>query len=407
MKILAFGTYPTRIPVHGGQRRASQIGAYYTANGAEYAYACVYQPRAYSADSVGPNDYPFGALEGLFAKAPFIDDLASGEFAATRPEVYNNFVTLLDTYQPDVVQLEQPFLWPLVRRLIKEGKLQGAKLVYSSHNVEAPLKSDLLESAGVSREINVQVERRIADLENELADSADLIIAVSQSDADAYRAMNGLQRPVIIRNGADRIGHISKPVYGEEMLSEEYMVFVGSAYPPNIDGFCKYVLKFGLYGFPPEKRFAICGGVSEGIYQSSLYAPHQSSYQDRVQFFNCPSDSELSWIRSHAKGFLLPIESGGGSNLKTAEALSSGKWVVTTEKALRSFEDFTSEAGVIVASSPRMFRDAMLEVTYGAPLVLNHRQTALREGLFWDRLMSESGLMERLLSVVGTETTAR
>lgn len=407
MKILAFGTYPTRIPVHGGQRRSSQIGAYYTANGAEYAYASVYQPRAYSADAVGPYDYPFGAMEGLFAKAPFIDDLASGEFAATRAEVYNNFVKLVDTYQPDVVQLEQPFLWPLIKRLIKERKLDGVKIVYSSHNLEAPLKFDLLESAGVSREINVQVERRISDLENELADRADLIISVSKSEADTYREMNGLQRPIVIRNGADRLGHISKPVHGEELLPEEYMVFVGSAYPPNIDGFCKYVLKFGLYGFPPEKRFAICGGVSEGIYQSGLYAPHQGSYQDRVQFFSCPSDSELSWIRSHAKGFLLPIESGGGSNLKTAEALSSGKWVVTTQKALRSFEDFSGQAGVIVADTPRLFREAMLEVTYGAPLALNHRQVAMREGLYWDRLMSESGLMERLSSVVETETTAR
>lgn len=406
MKILAFGTYPTRVPVHGGQRRSSQIGAYYTAKGAEYAYACVYQPRAYSADAVGHNDYPFGAMEGLFAKAPFIDDLASGEFAATRPEVYNHFVRLVDAYQPDVVQLEQPFLWPLVRRLIKERKLDGVRIVYSSHNLEAPLKFDLLESAGVSREINVQVERRISDLEIELAERADLIISVSNSEADTYRAMNGLQRPIVIRNGADRLGRISKPVHGEELLPEEYMVFVGSAYPPNVDGFCKYILRSGLYGFPPEKRFAICGGASEGIYQSDLYAPHQNSYQDRVQFFSSPSDSELSWIRSHAKGFLLPIDSGGGSNLKTAEALSSGKWVVTTKKALRSFEDFAGQSGVIVVDTPCLFRDAMLEVTYGAPLVLDHRQVAMRESLYWDRLMSESGLMERLSIIVEPEATA-
>ena len=119
MKILAFGTYPTRRPVHGGQRRSAQIGAYYTAKGAEYEYACVYQPRTYSADVVGPNDYPFGAMEGLFAKVPFIDDLASGEFAANRPEVYEHFARLVDTFRPNVVQLEQPFLWPLVRRLLK------------------------------------------------------------------------------------------------------------------------------------------------------------------------------------------------------------------------------------------------------------------------------------------------
>lgn len=407
MKILAFGTYPTRVPVHGGQRRSSQIGAYYTANGAEYAYACIYQPRSYSADTVGPNDYPFGVMEGLFARVPFIDDLASGEFAATRPEVYDNFVKLVDTYQPHVVQLEQPFLWPLVRRLIKEGKLNGVKIVYSSHNLEAPLKFDLLESAGVSRELNVQVERRISDLESELVDRADLIISVSKSESDTYREMNSLQRPIVIRNGADRLGHVSKPVYGEELLPDEYMIFVGSAYPPNIDGFCKYVLKSGLYGFPPEKRFAICGGVSDGIYQSGLYSPHQGSYQDRVQFFSRPSDSELSWIRSHAKGFLLPIESGGGSNLKTAEALSSGKWVVTTEKALRSFEDFADQAGVIVADTPRLFRDAMLEVTYGAPLALDHRQVAMREGLYWDQLMSESGLMERLSAAMTNEGAVR
>lgn len=396
MKVLALGTYPVRVPLHGGQRRTHQIGLYYKTAGFDYLHACVYDARHYGPDEVGSHDLPFGAMGGLYAQAPFIDDLASGAFAATRAAPYAHFAALIDDWRPDVIQLEQPFMWPLVRRLRREGKLDGTLLVYSSHNVEAPLKRDILEASGVDRVIVSRVESEIEAIESEIVEAADVLISVSEADGDQYEGGSRNLRRIVIRNGADRPQVSRAPEYGDELLKGEYLLFVGSAYPPNIDGYKRYVLGGGLYGFPPEKRFAICGGVSDGIYQSDMYAPHAESYGDRVQFFGRPADEELAWLRNGAKGFLLPIDSGGGSNLKTAEALASSSWVVATSTALRSFEDFFDEKGVVVADTPASFQDAMLDVIYGQPLRLTARQKAKREGLYWDALLAGSGLVEIL-----------
>lgn len=405
MKVLALGTYPIRKPIHGGQRRTSQIGAYYRRHGIEYRHACVYDPRHYDKEAVSEHDYPYSQIGGIYSEAPFIDDMGSGSYAARYSAPYSHFLSLIESYRPDVIQIEQPFMWPLVRRLRDDGALPRTRLVYSSHNFEAPLKREILETAGVERHLISTIDAMVLEIETELANDCDLVVAVSSSEADAYRQLNPRLRPMVVRNGSERPGRSKRPQRGGEMVDDEYLYFVGSAYPPNVQGYEKYVLSGTLYGYPPDKRFAVCGGACDGIFQSALYHPHGESYQDRVHFYPTLSDTELTWLRDGAKGVLLPISSGGGSNLKTAEALSSGKWVVATSMALRSFEDFIGEPGVIVADTPGAFQDAILNVIYGAPLTLNAAARDRRERLFWDRLLEESGLADRLLRLVSSDRT--
>ena len=400
MKILAIGTYPIRRPMHGGQRRTAQLGAFYERQGIEYRHACVFVPAHYSGDAISGDDYPYASPGGVYSEVPFIEDLGSGAFAATQDGPYRHFRDLICAFAPDAIQVEQPFMWPLVRRVLDEGVAPGVKLIYSSHNFEAPLKRNLLEVMGVDRRLVSRTEALINDIERELAERADLLFVVSQTDADAYRVLAPKCDPFVVRNGSERpCGITVRPPAGEEMKSGDYLLFVGSAYPPNIQGFEKFVLDRGLYGFPPEKLFAVCGGAASGIYTSRFYAPHSEGYADRVHFFPSPSDEELGWLRDGAKGVIVPIGTGGGSNLKTAEALSSGKWVVTTAKAMRSFEDFIGQPGVLTVSAPAEFQQAMLDVVHGKPLYLTETERYRREGLFWDRLLDDSGLGPLVLAL--------
>ena len=50
---------------------------------------------------------------------------------------------------------------------------------------------------------------------------------------------------------------------------------------------------------------------------------------------------------------LLPITYGGGSNLKTAEALLTGHPIIATAKAFRGCEVFTDMPGMIIAGNRR------------------------------------------------------
>lgn len=395
MRILSLGTYPIVKPVHGGQRRTSQIGQYLELSGHTYQYACVYSPFAYGDNLVSEHDYPLSHVGGLYSETPFIEDLASGVFASSQDGPWNHFRSLVEQFQPDVLQVEQPFMWPLVKRLRTEGTASSTALVYSSHNVEAPLKRRILDGAGLSREKISRVGRLIEDLEEELIAVADVVIAVSQADAVHYRRSEPESNIVIVRNGTDRPVPPTPPPAAPEIVKGGHLFFVGSAYPPNVEGFEKFVLSNTLYGFP-RKSLVVCGGAASAIRRSPLYTPHIASYDDRVEFFDKPEDSELVWLQDRARGTILPIATGGGSNLKTAEALSCGKWVVATPLALRSFEEFMGGAGVLVASTPEQFRGAMLDVIHAAPLVLNEAELTSRQALYWDRTLEDSGLSARL-----------
>jgi hypothetical protein len=61
----------------------------------------------------------------------------------------------------------------------------------------------------------------------------------------------------------------------------------------------------------------------------------------RVFNWDRVSEKTLSALIEEASCVLLPMTSGGGSNLKTAEAMLAGKRVVATPIALRGFDEFT------------------------------------------------------------------
>jgi hypothetical protein len=65
---------------------------------------------------------------------------------------------------------------------------------------------------------------------------------------------------------------------------------------------------------------------------------------------------------TNAHALLLPIQYGGGSNVKTAEALLSGRPMVATATAMRGFDGFRNMPGITLANDARDFGAAMLAV---------------------------------------------
>jgi hypothetical protein len=67
------------------------------------------------------------------------------------------------------------------------------------------------------------------------------------------------------------------------------------------------------------------------------------------------NDLTLECLLCNAAGILLPITYGGGSNLKTAEALISGLPIVGTTHAFRGFEEYKSLPAVTIEDDPTAF----------------------------------------------------
>jgi glycosyltransferase involved in cell wall biosynthesis len=401
-RILGLSTYPIAKPRHGGQLRVNALGLFYRSLGYEYECAAVYESPPYGPGSIGPNDIKLSYVEPRWADVPFLGDVASGFFASESPSAYEHFSRIVTRFKPDIVQLEHPFLWPLVRRLRAEGRLDGVSIVYSSHNWEGPLKESMLLRAGVPAEQAASYRTLIETMEAELAAVSSIIIAVSAEEADIYAGMATSATVLVAPNGTSRPPAAASPSRSEVLArfdGGKFMFFVGSAYPPNVEGFGELVADGGFYFLPPHKAVAVCGGASDAIFGSPEYQRFLGGNGERVHFFPDIGDEDLWSLKGAAHAFLLPIKFGGGTNLKSAEALASGKWVVSTTMALRGLDRFIGAPGVLIADTPEGFRRAIIKVMNSPPLKLGKADIEARASVYWDRAMAGSGLGEALVAL--------
>jgi glycosyltransferase involved in cell wall biosynthesis len=107
----------------------------------------------------------------------------------------------------------------------------------------------------------------------------------------------------------------------------------------------------------------------------------------RLQLLFALPDSDLSAVKSLAHGFVLPIPFGGGSNIKTAEALYSGKYVVGTPAAFRGYERYSDLPEVRVGPDPKCFHAAIRNVLMLPPATAMKGTEGYekRQQLRWDK----------------------
>ena len=79
---------------------------------------------------------------------------------------------------------------------------------------------------------------------------------------------------------------------------------------------------------------------------------------------------------------ILPKTLSGGSNLKTAEALASGRPIVATNRAFDGFEGFRDVPGVTIHDDPDLFWDTVDGFLTGG-ISSVPRAPEIMEGLLW------------------------
>jgi glycosyltransferase involved in cell wall biosynthesis len=323
-------------------------------------------------------------------------DLQSGLQGETDAATLAHFLDVMRRVAPDALQLEHPFMWPLAKRL-RESAGVRLPVIYSSHNVEAPLKQSILASAGVSADQGRRAYDVIERMEAELCRDAALIVCVSAADRDHYRRYDP-SAVAVVPNGVDRppaapqAGGAVRATFGDR----RFLFMVGSDYLPNIEGFCEYVARDGMFFCPPVRSVAVCGGVAAGVRTHPEFRRFLPANSARTEFYPVIDDDALWAVKDACHAVMLPILTGGGSNLKAAEALALGKWVVATPMALRGFEAFMDAEGVIVASDRHAFRHALARTLHKPPLRISDAARKTRDTLYWDALLANSALAEQL-----------
>ena len=365
MKILVVATYPIKNPQHGGQKRADAIVTNYKAHFSSVKFVAVFAKDFYKNHSSSDIAVSFES-ERLIGNSPLTGDIICGQAILRDQKVKRKFTKLLREYNPDIIHIEQPFAYLGLKPLLNELGM-NPKIIFGSQNIEAPMKREILKNARVPEADIAVAENLINDLEHELSRKCDLLVACTKSDLALHKEM-GATRTVLAPKGVTLPQINSSDIERWQQIFQNKgiknsVLFVGSAHPPNWVGFLDIVGK-GLGFIPTDCRIVLAGSICD-------------YFEKEITDKNLEIEDATFWLRAYSAGrltekrlvaliqasetIILPITEGGGSNLKTAEAIIANKKVVATSHALRSFEWFKDYPNVWVADTKEDFQDAIID----------------------------------------------
>lgn len=380
MRVLMLGPWPINRPRHGGQIRASNIVETYRARGHDIRFMGIFDPNSVVAADLGPYDVGVDAKVMAYVTQSGLPVEWSLWLAfAEVPEFFQRFVAMVREFRPDIVQFEEPYLWPLVRRMRDAGILGGARLVHSSHNFETDHRRQLMTIAG---KVDERILRLLAEQEGEIARESDLVVTVSDQDADSLRRL-GATRLVVARNGSrcPEATPDALAAVGAYLGDTPYALFVSSAHPPNAHGLLEMAKGLSMR-LPGD--FVIAGRVCQ------LLAPHRRTNPllAHARMLGLVDPAILDALVVRASVIVLPKTHGGGSNLKTSEAVLARRAVVATELAFTGFEDWRHVAGVRIENDPARFWQSVSD-NLRSPPIIDDTDGNLRDKLLWAHCLTE------------------
>lgn len=389
MRILQFSTHTTLRPRHGGQLRSHHIARVIEEAGFSVSRLAIgFRPPDHREDKREPlidiAPTSFWTRPDYVAQPAclsVIGDFASVTGVLDCPPVLAECDRLVAQAEADAILLEHPWTWPLVARLpqVASGTVP---VVYSSQNVETQLKRRIARDTGIS--VPEHLLAAIEALETDLVRSAAAVVACTAADGAAFTAW-GAREVVIAPNGGMRRdrNHLLDVLPAPLVPGQRYALVVGSEHPPNVSGFLELVAP-ALAGLRPHHRIVVAGRMGAPVLEEMQRVGAAGHLSGRLEVMGEVDTITLDALIANAHVLLVPILYGGGSNVKTAEALLSGRAVVASATALRGFDGFEDLAGLTVAGdAPASFREAVLAALERAPERPDADHPALRS-LLWD-----------------------
>lgn len=244
----------------------------------------------------------------------------------------------------------------------------GDRFVYSSQNNETDLKTRQLEWHPAKNELLVDVEQ----IERMAVERSAAIIAVSDEDAESLVIGKRTAGPVIVvRNGA------AVPASGEDVtrirhelesrIGPRSVVFLGSAHMPNVDA-AQFIVTH-LVRQCPDVEFHLVGSVCGAIQDNSR----------NVHCWGVVDDATKSAIMQACAIALNPMISGSGSNVKLADYIGNGLYVITTEFGQRGYPSSIQEHLAVVPLND--FAES-IQMTLADPSLITENARARRAALF-------------------------
>lgn len=270
----------------------------------------------------------------------------------------------LDREAPDVVEVEGIELAQYLFQVAdSRGEEKRPLLVFDDHNAEYVLQQRAFETdvrqprRWIAAAYSFVQWRRLRGYECRACRTADRVVAVSQTDAEALKELLPGLEPVVVPNGVD-MGFYSAPVpplEAQERPGAFDLVFTAKMdFRPNVDA----VLWFAHEVLPlirresPETRFWVVG---------------KDPHPRLAPLADDPGIKLTGWVedvRPYIAGaalYVIPLRMGGGTRLKVMEAMAMGKAIVSTAVGCEGF-DLVPGQELVVADSPAEFTTAVLDL---------------------------------------------
>jgi hypothetical protein len=384
MNILTLSTYPIDNPLHGGQHRLHNIVEAYKEAGHAVQAAGVSGSDQYP-ESPGFVPYPGMTAFTPYIANPFLmDDWAIGELFEKNDQFFKSLADLI-TPVPDLIHVEQPWLFKFAVRYTKLHPSRKIKIIYGSQNIEHDMKFDIvntymgLDSAHSAQEKVLRCETAAISL-------ADGVCCVSQEDLD-WTKLKTKAPCVLAFNGVKIRETTSTGITEANKIAghKKFALYSASAHPPNITGFFD-IFGGGVGCIAPNQIIVIAGSAGPNI-KSDPRFQRTAGLGKICAVAGTVSEECLQGLLELAHTVILPITHGGGTNLKTAEAIWAGKHVVATTKAFRGFDKFKSTSGISIADDPSGFLVALRKSLEKPPNVISADQRLSRRTVLWSETL--------------------
>lgn len=230
----------------------------------------------------------------------------------------NALIQLLRQESFDIIQLEGLYLAPYIATIRHYSK---AKIVLRQHNVEFVIWERLARQETVfwKKKYLKLLAKRLRNFEQSTLNQADLLLPISEQDAETFRSM-GASKPMLVQSfGVD----LSKIPYSPAAQPPISLYHLGALdWQPNqeaIHFFLEQVMP-KISQALPNVKFHLAGRNMPDVFRQLK--------QDNVVIYG-----EVPDATAFEKGksiLVVPLRAGGGIRIKILRAMAMGKAVVAT-----------------------------------------------------------------------------
>lgn len=294
----------------------------------------------------------------------------------------------LEKLRPDIVWFEHAYLFSAVQKSFeRRPRSKKPHFVYSAHNVEHILAKQIgMRASKFKPSQLVELVELTREQEVQAAAGSDLVVTVTKADEEVIRTWTSSEI-VVCPNGANSVRptHAGTKSVEAALDGLRFALYVASGHDPNYWGFVT-LLHRDLSALPLDFRIVVAGSVSHrlvDLVRKSIFP----SFANRLILLSNVSDNHLAALKEKATAIILPVLDGGGSNLKTAEALLSGKPVVGTSKSFVGFEAYKGESGVFIDDSSDGFLSKLLDLAQSESVRVNQVREMDKAPISWEKCL--------------------